>query len=417
MLASRTLRTIVAAGYFTVLARSLGVSGYGAFAGACALVAILAPFTSLGTGNLLIQAVSRDPSQLVIRWKQCLAVTLLSGAVLSVVVIAIAQIALAGTIPLLLISCIAVADLIFARLIDVAGQAFQAFEQLHFTAALTFGLTGARLLAASALLFFCSHPSPERWSTCYLFSTALPAVLAVWLVHKFLLKTARPYDGEVQRLSALDLREGLHFSIGFAAQTIYNDLDKAMLARLCSLGAAGLYAAAYRIVDAAFSPILSVLAATYARFFQHGVHGLRATTTFAKRLLLRATVYSVCAIVVIWVASPYLPRILGNEFSETIWALRWLSPLILLRAVHYFAADSLTGAGHQRIRTAAQVSVALINAALNFAILPRYSWRGAVVTSLVSDASLALILWIAVFRLRTREIAGTAVNDTALARA
>jgi O-antigen/teichoic acid export membrane protein len=71
--------------------------------------------------------------------------------------------------------------------------------------------------------------------------------------------------------------------------------------------------------------------------------------------------------------------------------------------MHYLAADSLTGAGYQGTRTALQIFIAVVNVALNFAMLPRYSWRGAVWTSLGCDGALALLLWIAVWILCARE--------------
>src|SRR5689334_7743319 len=79
MLLSRSFRTLVAAAYFALLARALGVNGYGAFSGVCALAGIFAPFASLGSGNLLIQAVARDRREFPARWAQSLVSTCLSG--------------------------------------------------------------------------------------------------------------------------------------------------------------------------------------------------------------------------------------------------------------------------------------------------------------------------------------------------
>ena len=51
-------------------------------------------------------------------------------------------------------------------------------------------------------------------------------------------------------------------------------------------------------------------------------------------------------------------------------ALRWLSLLPLLKTLHYFAADSLTGAGFQGIRTTVQVGIAIFNVLFNLWIIP-----------------------------------------------
>jgi O-antigen/teichoic acid export membrane protein len=91
--------------------------------------------------------------------------------------------------------------------------------------------------------------------------------------------------------------------------------------------------------------------------------------------------------------APLVPVVLGQSYAGVTTAIRWLAILPLLRAMHYFAADALTGAGHQELRTAAQIGVALLNVALNLALIPAYSWQGAAWASIVSDGSLAACLW------------------------
>jgi len=56
--------------------------------------------------------------------------------------------------------------------------------------------------------------------------------------------------------------------------------------------------------------------------------------------------------------------------------------------LHYFLSDSLTGAGHQGLRTAIQSCVAAFNILINLWIIPAYSWRGAAWSSVASDALL-----------------------------
>ncbi len=75
------------------------------------------------------------------------------------------------------------------------------------------------------------------------------------------------------------------YSIGLSAQGVYNDIDKVMLASLSSLGSAGVYAAAYRVIDLAFVPMRAVLSVTYVRFFRLGASGAEKSATLAVSLL------------------------------------------------------------------------------------------------------------------------------------
>ena len=90
-------------------------------------------------------------------------------------------------------------------------------------------------------------------------------------------------------------------------------------------------------------------------------------------------------------------------------ALRWLALLPFFKSIHYFLADSLTGAGYQRMRTAAQIAIAIFNVLINLWIIPAYSWRGAAWSSLASDGALALTMYGCVLWVMKKE-ARTGVN-------
>ena len=67
---------------FRLIARSLGAVNYGAFIGVVALVGIVYPFATLGSGNLLVKNVSRDASLFGLYWGRALATTAISGSIL-----------------------------------------------------------------------------------------------------------------------------------------------------------------------------------------------------------------------------------------------------------------------------------------------------------------------------------------------
>jgi O-antigen/teichoic acid export membrane protein len=123
---------------------------------------------------------------------------------------------------------------------------------------------------------------------------------------------------------------------------------------------------------------------------------------FAKRLLPRALAYSFAVTAGLLIAAPAVPLLLGPGYASTTEALRWLALLPVLKTMHYFVADSLTGAGHQGLRTLIQVMIALFNVGLNLWIIPAYSWRGAAWSSLASDALLAACFWFTAAMLRNR---------------
>ncbi len=391
MLLAQGLRIVLQAVYFVIIARALGAEQYGAFVGVTALVAILAPFASLGSGNLLIKNVSRNRVLFGEYWGNALFMIFTSGLVLIVLVLCIAPIFLPKTIPVLLIFLVAVTDLIFARLLDTAGQAFQSVLWLSKTAQLNILPQITRVMAALVFVSFFPKSGALGWTFLYLVSTAVSALVGVLLVHRSL---GLPKLA-ISRIMP-ELAEGFYFSISLSAQTVYNDIDKTMLAGLSTLEATGIYAAAYRLIDVAFVPVRSLLAAAYAKFFQHGAAGISGSMSLAKRLLPVASSYGAIAGIGLFLFAPVVPYVLGDEYVGAVEALRWLAPLPFLKAMHYFAADTLTGAGFQGVRSAVQVLIALFNVLINLWLIPLYSWRGAALSSLASDGFLMLGLWMMV---------------------
>ena len=83
--------------------------------------------------------------------------------------------------------------------------------------------------------------------------------------------------------------------------------------------------------------------------------------------------------------------------------MRWLAILPLLKTIHYFLADSLSGAGYQGIRAAGQIFVALTNVGLNFWLIPLYSWRGAAWSSIACDGLLAVVMYCILVSVKSKE--------------
>jgi O-antigen/teichoic acid export membrane protein len=391
------LRLIIQALYFIEIARSLGASKYGAFIGVVALVGVAYPFADLGSGNLLIKNVSRDRSHFATYWGRALVTTACFGSFLLALVLVVSHFVLPANIPIRLVILIALSDILGLTTITTCAQAFLAVEKLNWTATLYVLISASRLIGATVLIGFTRHPSALQWGYVYFASTAVVTVISCLLVWS---KIGPPTLN--WRRSIAEIREGCYFSVSLSAQTIYNDIDKTMLARLGSLDATGIYGAAYRLIDVSFAPVSSLLMASYAQFFRSGAEGIASCLKYAKPLLLRSIAYSLLICAILLVSAGAVPYILGAEYSRTVEALRWLSVLPFLKVLHYFFSNVLTGAGHQGLRTFVQLVVAVFNVAINLWIIPLYSWRGAAWSSIASDALLALGVGASVFVLCRR---------------
>lgn len=381
------LRLLIQATYFVLIARSLGPTAYGAFASVVALAAVLGPFSGMGTTNLFIRDVRSGKREAVICWGNGLLITVVSGSLLTVLVLVVNNLLHLKTSSfIVLVVCIS--DLIFMKITELAAFGFAASNRMKDTSIQSVVVSLLRLLAIGILVLTVHPVSLSEWVWAYLVSGILGTGYAVF-------RGTALWGRPKLQLSSLreDLSEGLFFSISTSATSIYNDVDKIMLGRLSDFVSTGIYSAAYRLIDVSMTPVRSLVSAAYPVFFKKGVGGIAATYPYAKSLIFKASMYGTAISASLWICAPILPLVLGRQYILAVPALRLLAPIPLLRCFHVFLADSLSGAGFQRTRTAIQVGVGLINVVANLFILPRFSWRGAAWTSVACDGLLVVVFW------------------------
>lgn len=388
-LAGTLLRTLAQGALFVLLAREMPIEEYGLFVGVTALVAVVSPFASAGAPSLIFQSHADAPADWPRHLARGLMLTAMFGTGAAVLVTAAGVAIWGGEVSLLDVAALAVADLVAWRLIEVVAASVQARGRVFVASIIPTLLQVGRLVAA--LVLAAASPRPVALHGWALTSALLSAVICLLVIG---------YGARGARLPRPDVpgalgqaRAGMLFAVGLSAQTVYNDLDKVMLSRLGAPESAAIYAAAYRVVDLAYTPARSMAAVAYPRFFEAGREGPRAALRLTRRLLPRYLVFSVPAALLLVGFAWMMPIVFGAGYAAATTALQGLSALLVLKAIHYLAADTLSGSRLQGRRTVCQIAVGVANAGLNVWLIPAYGWRGAVVSSLICDALLGVLLW------------------------
>jgi O-antigen/teichoic acid export membrane protein len=373
------------AGCFLLLARLLGVTEYGIFAGAFALVSFVTPYSSLGQQMIFMRYVSADRDTAPTYWGNTLMVTAMSSLLLTAA-LALAGGKLLGRGTIGLIVVLAVANCFMSQVVNNASIAFQTFEQIKSTAWLRVLSNFLRLLAIAFLLLYLRRATAFQCSLAILASSTLAAVVAsVWVRHNI---------GRMRmsaRLFWLRFWEGIGFSFAGSTTAVYNDIDKMMLSHDGMNAANGIYSMAYRVVDFATTPVNAIDTACVPRYFALNNEGMPAVTRLARKVVPVAALSGLAAAGFTLLAAPFLVRIVGHGFADALHAIRWLCWLPALRGVHQLSGAVLTATGRQNYRTAAQFLVAMLNFVLNLAWIPLHGWLGAAWASLASDGALGAI--------------------------
>lgn len=402
ILAGQLARVAIQAAYFVVLARVLGVREFGVFSALIALSALLVPFSTLGSNVLLIRNVARDASLAAAQWGNTIILTLASGTLMGSLLAGLASRVAPVGVSATTVALIAFSELVLARLVETAGLVAHAQDRPNRLAIYPVALNGLRL-AAVAWISTTGSVRLDDWAVAYFLATLVVSVVAVCEITYSiggLSANLRAYRAE--------WRDGILFAVGLSSQTIYNDIDKAMLGRLAVAVETGAYSAAYRIIDMVYTPVRAIASAAYPRFFRYGSAGAVSVVRFARHLAPFVLGYCALASTALFILADMVPLILGTDYSAAVPLVRALAVVPLLRGIAYLAADSLAGIGRQGVRTSLQALVAGLNIALNLWLIPAYGAEGAVISSIFCDAALAFGFWLTLLRLRRLEAASDA---------
>jgi O-antigen/teichoic acid export membrane protein len=386
--------------YFVLIGRTLGSREYGAFVAVVALINVLSQFSSFGMEMILLRDISRDHNAFSVTWGKALRISIYGFLALLIVASCVGHFVLPTELRPL-IPYIALSDALFGKIVQLASRAFQGAGQLACTAKLTALSNVARAVTAlilfSIVLRWHVHAGVYLWTRMYWLSSMATGIVAFAWITRSLGWPA------YKAMNWREVADGFSFSLSNSSISVYNDIDKTFLAGSGQLNAAGIYAAAYRVIDVASIPIYAIYTAASPQFFRDGEHGVSRSALLARKLLKRTVPYGIALAIVLFLAAPWMPLVVGQSFHESAAALRWLCLLPLIRGMHYAWGTTITGSSSQWYRTSTQIAAALLNLLLNMLLIPRWSWHGAAIASLITDGLLAISNWIIVSCLRAKE--------------
>jgi O-antigen/teichoic acid export membrane protein len=384
------------AAYFILLARLLGSIEFGIYVGVAAMVSILSQYSLLGSQTVFLRYVSPEPKNFAHYWGNVLAMAFTLGS-LFVVFLTLVGPHVAHSYSWTMVLCVAIGDCLFAQLTAASGRVFQTFEKLRITASLNVLTNLLRTLLAGLMLWRLGRATAGQWAVATLMVSFTSACAALVLVTR---QYGRPSFSP--RLLRERTGEGLVFAFSYSTSTIYNDIDKPMLGHYGMNAANGIYSMACRVIEIATMPLNSFHVAAFPRFFRQGIEGVRSTRIFALQIVKRTAPVSLFVAVVMLLAAPIIPHLLGKSFAESVPALRWLCLLPFFRSFNFSAGDALTGAGHLKLRLSGLASAAAFNFGVNLYLIPHYGWVGAAWSSLATEGLIAVFNWIMLLGLTSR---------------
>jgi O-antigen/teichoic acid export membrane protein len=372
---------------FVLVSRFMGAAEFGAFVSVAALVGIIGAFSGWGADLLIVRAGARAPSALAQAWGSGLVFLGLSAPPLALAALLIVPLLVSASISRGLIFYVAIADIIFARINIINVACYQAVDRPMGAARLNAGFSGLRLAAALLWVGVAGSYDARSWAGYYCAASALYALASLLLVRSDL-------GAPVWNVAWHEWRDGFNFSLLTASSMASNNIITPTVALLSSLSTAGVYAAAFRIADAAALPFYAFMFRMLTRFFRLGAAGAHESLKLALRMLpiglAIATIGSLCAVLI----APVAPSLLGRSYVGTGDIIVILAALPVLYALYYLAADVLVSSSHAGLRSLLQWLMPLVNIVFCVLLVPPYGAVGAAVAALLSNTIMAGVAWI-----------------------
>lgn len=196
------------------------------------------------------------------------------------------------------------------------------------------------------------------------------------------------------------VREALPLGTAIVLATIYFSIDRVMLSLMKTAYEVGIYGTPYRVIGV----VLTIPTIFMSSVFPVLTRALTDSSDHARRVFRKAFDFTAIAAFpvafgVMMLATPLMVAIAGEDFVASGDALKWL---IWAAALSFFGAVfnyTMIAAGRQRAMTLPYLVATIFNIVANLIFIPRYSYIGASVITVITE--LIIVIWVGIITYRT----------------
>jgi len=364
--------------------RWLGPADYGDFMFAIGLATIAEAFMDLGLHQITVRTIARDRSGAGHLLHTSLWLKIAPGVGM-VLVFGAAAFVLRAESPVRLACVLMLLSATMRSYLLTARGVLLGLEQFGHDAIVT-TLDRAVLLAACGLALWAGA-SVVQLSLVFLAVRVVSAGGAVWLARRHVGPGRLDMD-LWRRLPAEAVPVGLFLLV----LNLYNRVDTLMLGAMRGNVDTGLYSAAYPVYEGltyATAVLSAVLSPRLARLWAQSPP---AFASLVKRSLGAAFVLGAVIATAAWPLAGIGIRIFGGSYDAAAETLRWL--LLGLPFVYaIWVLHAVAVAAHQT-RTLLIVTAmgTLLNVGLNLLLIPRYTYNGSAVATVISEVVAVVLL-------------------------
>lgn len=385
-----------------LLTSSLGKEGYGNYMYILTLVTLFGSFADWGTATIGVREAAKQEKEkqekilVNVFWLRLLLAC--AGALLMI---------LAGfCLPLRVAQSLLIRQGIFLGSLILILFAFKASFGLIFQTKLQMQkLAVADILASGLVLFFSWLFLKINWGlSALIMAVVLANLAAVGLAGFLAFRTIRfSWNIDLNFLKKF-LKESLPMGAILLMFTADNKIDTVMLGSLKGSGAVGVYAVAYRIYDVLIlgaAYLMGSLLPVISRYahLPDGREKLRIIYQKSFDVLL---MMGLAVLAFAFFASPFLIKFLTQqrflEFFDSISVLKILSLAIFFSYFNHLTGYTIVSLGRQNNYFKVALAALLFNVLANLLIIPKFSYYGAAIITVLTEGLVLFITTFFIFR-------------------
>jgi O-antigen/teichoic acid export membrane protein len=383
------LGRIAAAGlgflFHLIAARSLGAAGYGAFTASLALVSLWALVMEGGIGVALTRQAAADRQRLawfprMVLWRTWLALGGVAGAVVSAIVLGFPP-HVVGLVAIMAVGMAATSSMwlgyaVFRSMGWFTWEAVvSALQKLILV-----------LLTAAALPL---ATSPVVAALAFTSSLVIGGVIAITRAWQAVGRVRAAHPSAQGPPSGFFLRSCVPLLLIQLLTMLYLRIDQILLLQLRGPEETGLYAVAFRPIEA----LLFIVGGTMTVLFPRLARSVQAAPMAFRADFVRAwQVLWVGGLIIavngwLWAAG-WLPFVFGRAYAPAETQLHLLLGALPFAYVSHLSQHSLVAAGRERSFAILVAGCAGVNLGLNVLLIPRWGATGAACATLGTEAVL-----------------------------
>jgi O-antigen/teichoic acid export membrane protein len=380
---------------FALLTSKLGPSAYGQYIGMYALLVFSGGLTYSWVFLTVFQRIVREGDELDALVRSALSIISI-GIGIALAIIAIVGPTLIKGVPRHTLLYFAVAEWCASAAVQINTTMLQAIDGVAVAVRNRIVQPLVRV-SVVLLLVTTERISLDRLAVLLLAANGALTAFMLYRLHRRFHVHVRP--GRIERAH---LRDGSMYAATFGGFTLQEDGEKTLLNTFNYSTDAGIYSAAFRIVQFGIMPVTSLLISSHKRFLM-GTDKRNEHVRRALRFTGVAVAYAGAFVIFVELFAQVIADLLpGDKFDQSATIMRVVAPLVVLRAASHFAYNGLLGLGKYRARVVVILSSSLTALAIYLAFIPHYSWKGGAAGTLVGEAVFGVVAWTSLIRHQRR---------------